>query len=255
MIKENLPVEVHWALRHRNKLKKGHLIGNRFRIVVRRSHGRALERAGTIADALTRRGMPNFYGAQRFGLSGGNAHKGLEVLHGRGPRERWLRRFLLSAFQAELFNTWLAQRIERDWFNGLLTGDIAKKLDTGGLFEVDDAEKELSRFQRREITFTGPIYGWRMRWAGGEPGDLERTLLDEAQVTEEMLRPARLNGSRRPGRLFVEDLAVQEHDEGLLFAFTLPKAAYATTLLREFQKAGGSSPVAPISPVVPPEAE
>ena len=136
-----------------------------------------------------------------------------------------------------MFNTWLTGRIRRGWFERLLTGDIAKKTDTGGLFEVEDAEVEFPRFQRGEITYTGPIYGARMRWASGEPGELERKVLEAAGVTTEMLRRARLDGSRRPARLFLSDLRIDPHPNGLLFTFTLPKGAYATTALREFMKA------------------
>jgi tRNA pseudouridine13 synthase len=65
----------------------------------------------------------------------------------------WLRRFLLSAFPTEPFNTWLGQRIDRSWFCRLLAGDVAKKADTGGLFKVGDGARERSRFQRQQITF------------------------------------------------------------------------------------------------------
>jgi tRNA pseudouridine13 synthase len=236
-IEEALPVEVVWARRHRNKLRRGHLLGNRFRIVVLHPEPEAMARAEGIAQALQAHGLPNFYGAQRFGIEGDNAQRGREVLlSGRGPRERWLKRFLLSAYQAALFNTWLTERIRRGWFERLLAGDIAKKTDTGGLFEVMDAAVELPRFQQREITYTGPIYGARMRWASGEPGELERMLLETAEVTTEMLRRARLDGSRRPALLFLNDLSIEPHPNGLLFTFTLPKGAYATTLLREFMK-------------------
>jgi tRNA pseudouridine13 synthase len=235
-IQEALPVEVVWARRHRNKLRRGHLLGNRFHVVVLHPEPEAMARAETIAQALRTHGLPNFYGAQRFGIDGDNARRGREVLLGRGPRERWLKRFLLSAYQAALFNAWLTERIRRGWFERLLSGDIAKKMDTGGLFEVMDAEVELFRFQQREITYTGPIYGARMRWASGEPGDLERSVLERAEVTTEMLRRARLDGSRRPARLFLSDLGIEPHPDGLLFTFTLPKGAYATTVLREFMK-------------------
>jgi tRNA pseudouridine13 synthase len=235
-IQEDLPVEVVWAKRHRNKLRRGHLLGNRFRIVVLKPEPEATASAEVIAQALQSHGLPNFYGAQRFGIEGDNAQRGREVLSGRGPRERWLKRFLLSAYQAALFNDWLTERIRRGWFERLLTGDIAKKTDTGGLFEVVDAAVELPRFQRGEITYTGPIYGARMWWASGEPGELERSVLEAAEVTTEMLRRARLDGSRRPARLFLSDLSIESHPEGLLFTFTLPKGAYATTVLREFMK-------------------
>ena len=235
-IQEALPVEVAWTRRHRNKLRRGHLLGNRFHIVVLYPEQEAMAQAEAIAQALRTHGLPNFYGVQRFGIDGDNARRGREVLLGRGPRQRWLRRFLLSAYQAALFNVWLTERIRRGWFERLLTGDIAKKTGTGGLFEVMDADVELFRFQQREITYTGPIYGARMRWASGEPGELERMVLETAEVTTEMLRRARLDGSRRPARLYLNDLHIEPHPDGLLFTFTLPKGAYATTVLREFMK-------------------
>jgi len=235
-IRDVLPVEVLWVRRHRNKLRVGHLLGNRFRVVVVDPAPQALARTLPVVQFLRAHGLPNYYGGQRFGVRGDNARKGREALFGRGPRKRWLRRFLLSAYQSALFNVWLAERVERGWFERLLTGDVAKKTDTGGLFDVVDAAVELPRFQRGEITYTGPIYGSRMRWAGGEPGQLERRVMEDAGVTSEMLHRARLDGSRRVARLLLDDLSVEPHAEGLLFTFTLPKGAYATTLLREFMK-------------------
>lgn len=236
-IKDNLPVEVEWVRRHRNKIKAGHLLGNRFRIVVLGADRHALPQAEAIVQALRERGLPNFYGPQRFGREGDNADRGREILvTGRGPRERWLRRLLLRAYQSALFNTWLVRRIERGWFERLLDGDVAKKRDTGGLFEVEDATVEQPRFECDEITYTGPIYGSRMWWATGEPGEMERELLEQAEVTVEMLDRAHLNGSRRRARLLLDDLEVEPHPDGLLFTFSLPKGCYATTVLREVMK-------------------
>ncbi len=236
-IEEALPVQVMWARRHRNKLRTGHLLGNRFRIVVLHPEPDATRRAQAIAQALRARGVPNYFGAQRFGVRGDNALQGREALLGRGPRQRWLKRLLLSAYQSALFNAWLAERIERGWFDRLLAGDIAKKTDTGGLFDVADVESEKPRFERQEITYTGPIYGARMRRADGEPGRLEQQVLEAAGVTTDMLRRARLDGSRRTARLFPWELDVEPHADGLLFTLALPKGAYATTVLREFMKA------------------
>ncbi len=50
--------------RHKNKLKLGHLRGNRFEIVVRRGDP---ERAAPILEQLRRQGVPNYFGGQRFG--------------------------------------------------------------------------------------------------------------------------------------------------------------------------------------------
>lgn len=228
---------VEWVQRHRNKIKPGHLLGNRFRILLFGTPPTELGHAQRIAQELKARGLPNFYGPQRFGTYGDNAQRGREILFtSRGPRKRWLRRLLLRAYQSALFNTWLAARIDCGWFDHLLTGDIAKKLDTGGLFEVEDVELAEQRFERDEITYTGPIYGSQMWWATGKPGELEHRILQEAEVTDAMLSRAHLSGSRRRARLLLDDLAVERHPDGLLFTFSLPKGAYATTLLREFTK-------------------
>ncbi|MGD9001697.1 MAG: tRNA pseudouridine(13) synthase TruD [Anaerolineae bacterium] len=237
LIEHNLPVRVKWVRRHSNKIKAGHLLGNRFRIVVLGPGPQAIPKARSIIKGLQERGLPNFYGPQRFGKYGDNAERGREILvTQRGPRKRWLRRLLLRAYQSALFNTWLVRRIERGWFERLLVGDVAKKLDTGGLFEVEDAQAACLRFERDEITYTGPIYGSRMWWADGQPGELEREVLEQAGTTEGMLHRAHLSGSRRRARLLLTDLDVEPHHDGLLFAFSLPKGAYATTVLREVMK-------------------
>ena len=233
---ERLPVEVSGVSRHTNKLKPGHLLGNSFQVIAVGTGEEGLERARAVAEALAQRGLPNYYGFQRFGQKGDNAQRGREVLAGGGGRKGWLHRFLISAFQAELFNQYLAERIGLGWWDRLLAGDVAKKTDTGGLFDVEDEAVEADRYRSGAITFTGPIYGAKMRPAGGEPGALEKSLLEREGVTEAMFKKARASGSRRAGRLNVNRIEVASHPLGLVFNFALPKGSYATTLLREFIK-------------------
>lgn len=63
-------VTVLWADKHRNRLKIGHLRGNRFTIRIRHVDAVALSRAERIIQELSKRGMPNGFGAQRFGSRG-----------------------------------------------------------------------------------------------------------------------------------------------------------------------------------------
>jgi len=63
-------LELGEARRHANRLKLGHLRGNRFDIVVRNAEPGSLPRARAIMDVLLRRGVPNYYGEQRFGVRG-----------------------------------------------------------------------------------------------------------------------------------------------------------------------------------------
>lgn len=70
----NLPgIAVLASVRHRNKLRLGHLAGNRFRVRVREVGDEASERAEAVLAVLTARGVPNYFGAQRYGLHG-NSH-------------------------------------------------------------------------------------------------------------------------------------------------------------------------------------
>lgn len=67
---------------HTNKLKLGHLAGNRFEIKVRDTVASPLERVRAIFDVLARRGLPNYFGPQRFGARGDTAMIGVAVLRG-----------------------------------------------------------------------------------------------------------------------------------------------------------------------------
>ena len=61
-------VEVLRVSRHTNKLRLGHLLGNRFRVRVREVCSDAEARLNALLPLL--KGIPNFYGPQRFGSRG-----------------------------------------------------------------------------------------------------------------------------------------------------------------------------------------
>jgi tRNA pseudouridine13 synthase len=58
------------AKRHGNKLRPGHLAGNRFSIRIRDVGPEAAERAAAVLSILSDRGVPNRFGPQRFGSKG-----------------------------------------------------------------------------------------------------------------------------------------------------------------------------------------
>jgi tRNA pseudouridine13 synthase len=66
-------VRVLSAARHSNKLKVGHLKGNAFRIVIHGVSSAAEELVPAILDILRKRGVPNYFGYQRYGVQG-NSH-------------------------------------------------------------------------------------------------------------------------------------------------------------------------------------
>jgi tRNA pseudouridine13 synthase len=85
-------IRIMWAERHRNKLKIGHLRGNRFTIRVRGVDETAVPACQAILEVLMRRGVPNCYGPQRFGQRGDSAQLGRAVVLGNA--EDFVRHFL-----------------------------------------------------------------------------------------------------------------------------------------------------------------
>jgi tRNA pseudouridine13 synthase len=239
LIEDQMKVKVNWARYHVNKLRSGHLKGNRFTITITNIEepmNRVLEKMDNIASRLVKVGLPNYYGEQRTGQNGDNIRSGWEILTGKKKiHDRWLNRYLLSSYQSYLCNRYLAERIRRGFFGILLQGDIAKKYETGGLFTVSDLITEQKRYEAKEISFTAPMYGYKMLKSQGEAAELENQVIGEAGITEEQLRKHRVKGTRRMGRLFAEPSYV-EVAEGVKLNFTLPIGGYATILLREFMK-------------------
>ncbi len=224
--------------RHTNKLRVGHLRGNRFRIVVRGVEPHALERARAKLEFLARHGMPNYYHGQRWGRDASNVKRGLELL-ARGRRGRgnpYKARLFVSAVSAWLFNEYLDWRIDQGLFLKALEGDIAKKRDTGGLFMVEDAGVETERLEAGEIDITGPIYGSKLWMAEGVPGERERTLLAEAGLTLESFKPFKSPGTRRPLRVVPRDVEMAQEGDQLILSFFLPPGSYATVLLEELME-------------------
>jgi tRNA pseudouridine13 synthase len=239
IIETYVGVKVNWAKYHDNKLRSGHLRGNVFDILVTGLEldlDEAVSRAEAIRRRLVQTGIPNYYGYQRTGEEGENTVAGWLLLQGKKRiRNRWLRRYLVSCYQSHLCNRYLAKRVENGFFDALLLGDIAKKYDTGGIFWVEDLEAEQPRYVNKEITFTAPIYGYKMKTARHDALELEKTVLKDAGITNEQFRELRAKGTRRPGRL-VPCITVSAHGDGLRLRFQLPKGGFATTVLREFMK-------------------
>lgn len=244
-IEASLPVTVNFARFHRNKLKLGHLLGNRFAIRITDLAvpvAVAHSRAEAIAARLLAGGLPNYFGIQRLGEGGANVRQGQAIVQGeRSKRDRWLQRFLISAYQSYLCNRYLAQRVEAGLFDRLLAGDVAKKVATGGMFDVLDVEAEQPRYAAHEISFTAPIYGPRMWTAKDAAGEFEAAVLAASGVTLEDFRKVHVEGTRRMGRLLAQDLVVTAGEESLTLHFELRKGAFATTVLREVMKVDGAA--------------
>jgi tRNA pseudouridine13 synthase len=240
-------VRVLEAARHGHKLRTGHLSGNRFTLTVRgTSDGES--RARAILEALSKSGMPNYYGAQRFGARGDNAARGRALLKGEPGRGvgRGERRLLISAWQSERFNRYLDARIDDGLLTTALLGDVLKKTDTGGLFTADEAAlpDAQARLSSGALVVTGPMIGHKMM---APPAGTPSAAREEALLKEEDLPPRALaelgrlaEGTRRPLTIPVGGPAVRAGAEPdtLVLEFTLPPGSYATILMQEVTKTG-----------------
>jgi tRNA pseudouridine13 synthase len=223
------------AIRHGHKLRTGHLSGNRFRIFVRGVDARQSEAAIRRLEEIRRAGMPNRFGAQRFGRDGENAERGRRLLRGERSREdRRSARFLLSALQAEVFNAVLEDR--KAALDTVDFGEVAMVHASGGCFIVEDLAREAPRAAAFEISATGPIFGTKLLEAEGEARLREHRVLERFEVLPENLsvpRGIRLRGARRALRVRPGAATAERYDDGLLLRFSLPPGSYATVLIEE----------------------
>jgi tRNA pseudouridine13 synthase len=132
------------ANRHQNKLRPGHLVGNRFRIRIRGCEAGSAARAEAICSVLHKRGVPNFFGSQRYGALGNSHRIGTAIIRGdfdtamteligdpdRIDNERW--REAAIRFRAGDANGALAVlpqhcRFERQALQALTSGRSARK--------------------------------------------------------------------------------------------------------------------------------
>ncbi len=248
-------VQVLRAERHGNKLRTGHLAGNRFVVRLRELEGDRNTLAGRVAAKLAsirERGMPNFYGEQRMGHGGstlaagwalGAGHDGRVrvrtpdgVVHQLHLRDRSLRRLAASALQSELFNRVVAARLAAGTLDRVLLGDLCQKTDTGGSFVTDDPVREQGRLERGEVAITGPMWGPKMMRPAAEVAALEERTLVEAGLSEGLFRTlgSLATGTRRAIVIRPGELEATLDDDGLLLRFTLPAGSFATVLMHEF---------------------
>ena len=261
---EQPAIEVLWAERHAHKLRVGHLRGNRFELTLRDMPHDTLTQIKTAIDRLATEGVPNRFGAQRFGNKNdshliGKAlvkedwealkcyifanddvpqqkfdRKPVETVVNAMPHR--LRRLYLSAYQAHLFNRVLEKRTPH--LGKLLDGDIAVKHSNGAPFLVENPTIEQPRADTFEISPSGPIFGYKMRMPSGDVRELETSVLTDDGVRLEKFRKVagiKLPGTRRPLRMPIQlhEVSTTGNHAGIRLSFTLPAGGYATVVLEE----------------------
>jgi tRNA pseudouridine13 synthase len=232
-------VKILSTARHGNKLRTGHLAGNRFELWVRDVKDAGAARA--VLERLARDGVPNYFGEQRFGVKDDNAALGKLLLLGErlpSKPDRFRRKLYLSAFQSLLFNRALAARVEEKTFHRALAGDVLRKEASGGVFVCEDVGVDQPRVDAWEVSPAGPMFGPKMIAAHGSVAAVESRLLEAEGLTLEIFERGKgeTEGTRRPYRIPLKNAEAESVGSDLHLRFDLPRGAYATVVLAELVK-------------------
>lgn len=226
--------------RHTNKLKPGHLRGNRFSVLIRDADMSKQDAATAVLARIERDGVPNFYGPQRFGRDGSTATLGFQCLAGTQPTRLrpFVYKFALSAAQSVLYNEYLARRLVDNYYRTVLTGDVMMKWPAGGMFVADNGDVEQLRFDARETVTGGPMFGTRTFAAKADAAAREDEVLAHFGLSAATFAGfgKLMGGTRRHNQVYPGGLESTWGPDGLRLAFSLPSGCYATVLLREVMK-------------------
>ena len=220
---------------HSRKLPRGALAGNRFVLVLRDVAG---DRGAIDArlQAIANRGVPNYFGEQRFGRGGSNVQQAIAMFAGRRVK-RDERSMLLSAARSELFNRVLSARVQAGNWDRALEGEVWMLEGSRSVFGPESLTDELqARLEAFDIHPSGPLWGdGELRSAdAAQAVELAALEGDSASRLRAGLERAGLKQERRSLRLRPDGLAWQWMDDSALeLRFALPPGCYATTVLRE----------------------
>jgi tRNA pseudouridine13 synthase len=226
-------VEVISATRHKRKLKRGAHRGNRFRIRLRDVRGEPAAINARLAT-IGARGVPNYFGEQRFGRDGGNMALAEALFEGRRlPREQ--RGIALSAARSELFNLVLSRRVADASWDRALDGEVWMLDGTHAIFGPQVYDEVLAqRLAASDIHPTGPSWGAGELRSTAAVRELELAAIEPHSMLARGLEREGLSQERRALRLVARDFSHSwEVPDRLVVEFALGAGSFATTLLRE----------------------
>ena len=213
--------------RHSKSIRMGDLAGNRFSINLFELDNIDAGRLEKCARKISKNGLPNYFGYQRFGRDSDSFKQAKDMLSGEiFIEDTKVKNLLISIYQSEFFNNWLRERVEisRKENNGrflILDGDIYlsknEKLVTPKI-------KSFKDFEARKIVPTGLLCGrdvFRSR---------DDALKIEQKYDDEFLQA---KGYRREALIYPENIKCKyiKKQTMLNISFSLPKGSYATVFL------------------------
>ncbi|NOZ90596.1 MAG: tRNA pseudouridine(13) synthase TruD [Epsilonproteobacteria bacterium] len=240
-------------------IKIGQLKGNKFAIILNNVTPQANIEIQKVAREMEKKGIPNYYGYQRFGEDNKSYLQGKEIAHSGKKLKGAKEKLLVSAYQSHLFNEWLSKRVyisniintnsiekaskmlsfpkdlvkvlaDQENIFKLFIGDDMKSYPYGKSYPLQDFELSTKEFQNQKVSPTGLLCGSKTDRAMSDARYLEEEFDDQELYS--------VKGSRRYAWIWAKNLAFsyKESKQQLRFQFYLPKGSYATTFLEEIAK-------------------
>jgi len=235
-------VTLNLVTKHSRKIKRGTHKANRFqiRVVDLASVDNIQESLDSRLEKLRLKGVPNYFGEQRFGRNANNLTQALDMFAGKKRvKDRHLRGILLSSARSWLFNNVLSARIKAATWQSLYLGEPANLNGSNSVFTVTDVEAEKHRLETLDIHPTGPLWGEndikgsRDMPMSKELYELEQAAMDDYQLLKKGIESARIEYQRRATRLLPSKLQWRYDQGDLCLSFELQRGQFATSVLRE----------------------
>jgi len=162
-----------------------------------------------------------------------------------------LQSLFVNAAQSYAFNRILSERLERGLpFSQPVAGDVAcfvdREVESIALPDADRTQRVSEKrvesvgkhCARGRAFVTAPLVGVDTELGEGEPGEIERAVLDDLNIAPaDFDLPGEFysSGTRR-AILLSADPTVESEEGDYTLTFALPKGSYATVVCREFLK-------------------
>jgi tRNA pseudouridine13 synthase len=231
---ENDTLRILDSKRHKRKLQRGAHAANGFTLRLTRLQVNKTELNARL-EAIKLGGIPNYYGAQRFGHEGGNVGEARHYAERQAlPEQRNVRSRLLSTARSYLFNRVLAERVADGTWDKAQVGDLLAFTDSRSFFPASEAECSDPRLAILDLHPTGPQWGEGDSPAGGATAALENRIAQSESSLCNWLIKAGMEHERRILRLPIGRLTWHYPEPDILqLEFVLPAGCFATALVRE----------------------